>query len=97
MSAAEQPWRLDPLPVLLDAARWAELAAGLAQRAELLDRLLADLYGPRRTLRSGLLPPELVLGHAGYLRGWARDRHTPTGASCSWPAPTSPAPSRAGS
>ena len=75
--AAEQPWRLDPLPVLLDAARWAELAAGLAQRAELLDRLLADLYGPRRTLRSGLLPPELVLGHAGYLRGWARTEHTP--------------------
>ena len=75
--AAEQPWRLDPLPVLLDAARWAELTTGLAQRAELLDRLLADLYGPRRTLRSGLLPPELVLGHAGYLRGWARTEHTP--------------------
>ena len=30
---AEQPWALDPLPVLLDAGRWAELAAGLAQRA----------------------------------------------------------------
>ncbi len=73
----EQPWALDPLPVLLDAARWTELAAGLAQRAELLDRLLADLYGPRRTLRSGLLPLELVLGHEGYVRGWARGAGTP--------------------
>ena len=68
----EQPWALDPLPVLLDADRWTELAAGLAQRAELLELLLADLYGPRRTLRSGLLPLELVLGHEGYVRGWGR-------------------------
>ena len=73
----DQPWALDPLPVLFDSGRWTELAAGLAQRAQLLDRLLADLYGPRRTLRSGLLPPELVLGHAGYLRGWARGPDTP--------------------
>lgn len=71
--AAEQPWRLDPLPVLLDAGRWAELARGLAQRARLLDLLLTDLYGPMRTLRGGLLPPELVFGHAGFVRGWAPD------------------------
>jgi uncharacterized circularly permuted ATP-grasp superfamily protein/uncharacterized alpha-E superfamily protein len=75
--STDQPWALDPLPVLFDAGRWTELAAGLAQRALLLDRLLADLYGPRRTLRSGLLPPELVLGHAGYLRGWSRGPDTP--------------------
>jgi uncharacterized circularly permuted ATP-grasp superfamily protein len=68
----EQPWALDPLPLPLTAAAWAELEAGVAQRALLLDRLLADLYGPRLTLRTGLLPVEVVLGHPGYVHGWAR-------------------------
>jgi uncharacterized circularly permuted ATP-grasp superfamily protein/uncharacterized alpha-E superfamily protein len=62
------PWRLDPLPMILGAADWAALARGLSQRAELLDRLQADLYGPRELLRRGLIPPELVYGHAGFLR-----------------------------
>ncbi len=47
------------------------LAAGLAQRATLLDRLLADIYGPRRVIAEGLLPPEVVLGHPGLLRACA--------------------------
>ncbi|HEY0813083.1 MAG TPA: circularly permuted type 2 ATP-grasp protein, partial [Pseudonocardia sp.] len=68
----EQPWALDPLPLPLPGRAWAELEAGVAQRARLLDRLLADVYGPRSTLRSGVLPVEVVLGHAGYVHGWAR-------------------------
>ena len=36
------------------------LSAGLAQRATLLNLILADLYGPQRLLAEGLLPPELV-------------------------------------
>lgn len=68
----EQPWALDPLPLPLTAATWAELETGVAQRALLLDRLLADLYGPRLTLRTGLLPVEVVLGHPGFVHGWAR-------------------------
>jgi uncharacterized circularly permuted ATP-grasp superfamily protein/uncharacterized alpha-E superfamily protein len=62
------PWRLDPRPVLLDEADWAPLEAALAQRAELLDAVLADLYGARLLLRQDVLPPELVLGHPGFLR-----------------------------
>ena len=68
---ADQPaglWQLDPLPLILGSREWAELSPGLIQRAELLDRLQADLYGPRDLLRRGLIPPELVLGHAGFLR-----------------------------
>ncbi|PJI85462.1 circularly permuted type 2 ATP-grasp protein [Luteimicrobium subarcticum] len=63
----ERPWRLDPLPWRVDAAEWEGVAAGVAQRAELLDAVLADVYGPRRLLRSGLVPPRLVLGDAGFL------------------------------
>ena len=48
--AEPQPWRLDPLPLILDDREWASLEAGLVQRAELLDAILADLYGARRLL-----------------------------------------------
>ncbi|HEY0215258.1 MAG TPA: circularly permuted type 2 ATP-grasp protein [Cellulomonas sp.] len=61
-------WRLDPVPVVLDEADWLPLEAAVAQRAELLDAVLTDLYGERRLLRDDLLPPELVLGHPGFLR-----------------------------
>lgn len=65
---ADRPWQLDPLPLLVDATEWASVEAGLVQRARLLEALLADLYGPQRTLTTGLLPPELVLGNPGFLR-----------------------------
>ncbi len=62
------PWRLDPLPLLLSVADWEVLEAGVVQRSRLLDAVLADLYGPRRALTSGVLPPELLFAHPGYLR-----------------------------
>ena len=62
------PWRLDGLPLLISAADWEVLEAGLLQRSRLLDAVLTDLYGPRRSISSGLLPPQLVFGHPGYLR-----------------------------
>ncbi|BBZ42462.1 circularly permuted type 2 ATP-grasp protein [Mycobacterium conspicuum] len=62
------PWRLDPLPLLLSVVDWEVLEAGLVQRSRLLDAVLADLYGPRRALTSGVLPPELLFAHPGYLR-----------------------------
>jgi uncharacterized circularly permuted ATP-grasp superfamily protein/uncharacterized alpha-E superfamily protein len=33
-----------------------------------LNTLLADLYGPQRTLSEGLLPPELLFANPGFLR-----------------------------
>ncbi len=65
---ARRRWELDPVPWVLDGAEWAELAAGMRQRATLLDLVLTDLYGPRTLLREGLLPPALILGSQAYLR-----------------------------
>jgi uncharacterized circularly permuted ATP-grasp superfamily protein/uncharacterized alpha-E superfamily protein len=62
------PWHLDPLPLVLSAADWETLETGLLQRSRLLDAVLTDLYGPRETLTSGLLPAQLVFAHPGYLR-----------------------------
>lgn len=64
----ERPWNLSPLPVLLPASEWTALERGLAQRARLLDLLLADLYGPASCLAEGLLPPALVYGRGSFLR-----------------------------
>src|ERR1043166_2167297 len=47
----------DVLPMVLTGDEFARLEAGLAQRARLLDRMLADIYGDRRLLGAGLVPP----------------------------------------
>jgi uncharacterized circularly permuted ATP-grasp superfamily protein/uncharacterized alpha-E superfamily protein len=64
----ERLWPLDPIPVPVTSAEWSGIEQGLIQRAELLDLLLADLYGPRQMIRRGLLPAEIVFTHPGFLR-----------------------------
>jgi uncharacterized circularly permuted ATP-grasp superfamily protein/uncharacterized alpha-E superfamily protein len=61
-------WWLDGLPLLISAADWGVLEAGLIQRSRLLDAVLTDVYGPQRSITTGVLPPELLFGHPGYLR-----------------------------
>lgn len=67
-AAEHEPWRLDPAPVVIDEDEWSRLEAGIAQRAELLDAVLQDLYGPRRLLTDTLLPPTAAVAHPGFLR-----------------------------
>ncbi|MBA1377542.1 circularly permuted type 2 ATP-grasp protein [Pseudomonas brassicacearum] len=64
---ADRPWELDLLPHVIDAQEWKLLSAGIAQRARLLNAVLADLYGPQRLISEGLLPAELVFGHNNFL------------------------------
>jgi uncharacterized circularly permuted ATP-grasp superfamily protein/uncharacterized alpha-E superfamily protein len=61
-------WPLDPIPFVVPGDEWAVIEAGVAQRARLLDLVLRDLYGERRLIRSGVVPPEVVYAHRGYLR-----------------------------
>ena len=56
------------MPVVLLGREWATIESGVIERAELLDLVLADLYGPRELLRRRLLPPEVVFAHPGFLR-----------------------------
>jgi len=67
VQGARRPWQLDPVPLLIDAAGWAAIESGLKQRAELFDLIFSDLYGEQQLLRKGLLPPELVYAHQGFL------------------------------
>lgn len=63
-----RPWRLDLLPLVTTAAEWAAVETALAQRAKLLNLIIADIYGHRRLLESGLLPPEVLFANPEYLR-----------------------------
>lgn len=63
-----RPWRLDGVPLLLPSQEWDALAEGLRQRAALLDLILKDVHGPQSLVKRGLLPPELLFSHSGFLR-----------------------------
>ena len=67
-----RPWELDPIPLIISKADWDAISAGLTQRAELLNLILTDLYGKRSLIKDGLIPPEVVYAHAGFLRACVR-------------------------
>jgi uncharacterized circularly permuted ATP-grasp superfamily protein/uncharacterized alpha-E superfamily protein len=64
----QRPWSLDLFPLIISPESWRQLEAGVLQRVKLLDRVMADVYGPQELLARNLLPPALVQGHPGYLR-----------------------------
>ena len=66
--SSNRPWQLDPVPLMISGEEWSDIEAGLLQRAELMNMILADLYGPRELTKKNLLPHELVYNHGGFLR-----------------------------
>ncbi|GAA4770636.1 circularly permuted type 2 ATP-grasp protein [Stakelama sediminis] len=64
----ERPWPLSPIPLMLDEAGWHGIAEGIVQRAELMETVLSDLYGPARLVEQGYLPAALVTGSPYFLR-----------------------------
>ncbi len=66
-SGADRPWQLDPMPLVIDAAEWQHIKTGVAQRARLLNSMLADLYGEQTLFVSGKLPAELAYAHPNFL------------------------------
>ncbi|MBR0671307.1 circularly permuted type 2 ATP-grasp protein [Neoroseomonas soli] len=73
----EAAWRCDPLPMVLPAEEFAVLEAGIAQRARLLEAVLADLYGPQHLLAEGLIPPEVVFTSPAFLRACRQEGVVP--------------------
>jgi len=64
----ERSWPLDPLPLILPQAEWDQIAAGVAQRAQLMEAVLEDIYGPGRLVAEGALPAPVVTGSPDFLR-----------------------------
>src|SRR3984885_12504503 len=64
----ERPWPLSHVPLIIESSEWTELRAGLIQRAQLLEAVLADAYGPATLTAEGRLPAALIAGNTEFLR-----------------------------
>ncbi|MBV9065412.1 MAG: circularly permuted type 2 ATP-grasp protein [Methylobacteriaceae bacterium] len=64
----DRPWPLSYLPVLIPENEWRTIEAGVRQRAELLEQVLADIYGEGQLVRDGALPAAAITGSPDYLR-----------------------------
>jgi uncharacterized circularly permuted ATP-grasp superfamily protein/uncharacterized alpha-E superfamily protein len=58
--SVSRPWRLDPIPFVIDAADFQRLAQGAVERMQAVDALLADCYGARSLVADGVLPARLL-------------------------------------
>lgn len=56
----ERPFPLDLVPRLVDAASWATVELGVAQRVRALERFLDDVYGPGDAFAAGVIPRSVV-------------------------------------
>ena len=82
----ERPWPMSPMPLMIGASEWRTIERALIQRAELIEAVTADIYGPQRLIAEGHLPATLVAGSRFFARNMvhARDRRPGEGAG---PAP----------
>lgn len=66
VSLASRPWRLDPIPCVLDAAEFEMLRAGVVARMEMLETIVADLYGDRRLVTEGVIESDALWSSKRY-------------------------------
>jgi uncharacterized circularly permuted ATP-grasp superfamily protein/uncharacterized alpha-E superfamily protein len=64
----ERDWPLTPMPLIVGAGEWASVERGLIQRASLLERIAADIYGPQKLIGDGHLPAAVVAGSRYFAR-----------------------------
>jgi uncharacterized circularly permuted ATP-grasp superfamily protein len=50
----------DIVPRIFTRSEWTRLSEGLIQRVEAINAFLNDIYGERRILKEGVLPPDLI-------------------------------------
>jgi uncharacterized circularly permuted ATP-grasp superfamily protein/uncharacterized alpha-E superfamily protein len=65
---AEQTWPLSPVPLILGEQEWNQIAAGVIQRASLMEALLSDIYGEARCVSDGALPAAVLTGSPDFIR-----------------------------
>ncbi len=67
-SGAGRDWPFSPVPIILPEAEWHEIAAGLRQRADLLEQVVCDIYGANTLVSGGHLPASLIAENPEWLR-----------------------------
>jgi uncharacterized circularly permuted ATP-grasp superfamily protein/uncharacterized alpha-E superfamily protein len=66
--ARERTWPMSRLPLLIEEEEWNAIAAGVTQRARVIEAMLADVYGQGRLVADGVLPAPLVSGSSEFMR-----------------------------
>ena len=64
----ERAWPLAHVPLIIEESDWQLITHGLTQRAELLEKIVADIYGDNHLVARGVLPPELIARNPEFLR-----------------------------
>ncbi len=59
-TVASRPWRLDPIPIVIDTQTFQWLSSAVIERMEALEAVLCDLYGERQLLRDGVVPADVL-------------------------------------
>jgi uncharacterized circularly permuted ATP-grasp superfamily protein/uncharacterized alpha-E superfamily protein len=67
-SDAIRDWPLSHIPLLISDNEWQGISAALSQRANILERIMADIYGPQHLIQEQLLPAELVARNPEWIR-----------------------------
>ena len=71
-------WDLNIVPFLIDKKEWNTIEKGIKQRSEVLNLILKDIYGKRELIKNGIIPPEVIFAHRGFLRQCDKIDYTTT-------------------
>ena len=63
----ERVWPISRMPLLITEVEWRGIAEGVAQRANLLEKVLADVYGKGQLVSESILPAAAVAGSIDYV------------------------------
>src|SRR5271165_20746 len=63
----ERVWPISHMPLLITEFEWGRIAAGIAQRAELLERVLNDVYGDAQLVTESTIPAAALTGSKDYI------------------------------
>ena len=61
-----RPWRLDPIPLVIDGDEFVALADGAIARMRMLEAILVDLYGARTLLSDSVVDHVALWGSPRY-------------------------------
>jgi uncharacterized circularly permuted ATP-grasp superfamily protein len=65
---ANRPWKIDIVPFLICGTNGGLLKQGIIQRAQLLNLILEDLYGPQKLVANGRFPAALLYANPAFVR-----------------------------
>ncbi len=88
LKGVERPFPLDLVPRIIDAAEWAKIEAGVAQRVRALEAFLADVYGAGQVLRRRRRAAPAGRHQRALPPGGGRASSRRTGSGCTSPAST---------